>query len=477
MAAVLRMTHMIMILADELGERPEEKSNPVLQYAWQRFDDYEGDSVSEAVLKQRADVKSDVIKALMAADKGLQVKSLSFEALMDCGLMQQAVWSKGLYRRLRNPLKKDAHGVFKESKPLPMNVIIKSNVLLVTTSSLVAQHGGPDGALASMILSKFGYIQELDIYMRNDRPLITRIRLIASPEHGFGVRHLMTFKSPCDIFDPYNGNTFREDVWRIQYNIMAIVRLRHEGESSDAVRRFRMDGKELRPRHTDNAAFSNTEWDICDDGKPREYIIFYCFQAAMERLVGRAEARDKERAMMQDRDKARQTEELDGAQGVARWRSLPPPRANERNLERCRGDVDQETQEGGRHTPVTAPKKLAPANDKPAQAPQQQTSKSAAGVLAPSVSTRPAQEDRHDTATATTSMSGPGRNVVTPGLTRQPPRGSRYQATGSNAIPLPHGKGKCPWLHSDARAKGLQEWRRVVALALERSSEEDKAHI
>ena len=113
--------------------------------------------------------------------------------------------------------------------------------------------------------------------------------------------------------------------------------------------------------------------------------------------------------MMQDRDKARQTEELDGAQGVARWRSLPPSRANERNLERCRGDVDQETLEGGRHTPVTAPKKLAPANDKPAQAPQQQTSKSAAGFLAPSVSTRPAQEDRHDTATATTSMSGPGR--------------------------------------------------------------------
>ncbi|KAL3953342.1 hypothetical protein ACCO45_013285 [Purpureocillium lilacinum] len=445
-----------MILADELGERPEEKSNPLLQYAWQRFDDYEGDSVSEAVLKQRADVKADVIKALMAADKGLQVKSLSFEALMDCGLMQQAVWSKGLYRRLRNPLTKDAHGVFKESKPLPMNVIIKSNVLLVTTSSLVAQHGGPDGALASMILSKFGYIQELDIYMRNDRPLITMIRLIASPEHGFGVRHLMTFKSPCDIFDPYNGNTFREDVWRIQYNIMAIVRLRHEGESSDAVRRFRMDGKELRPRHTDNAAFSNTEWDICDDGKPREYIIFYCFQAAMERLsdgrIGRCPGR-------------REMEVLTPTKGQ---------RAQPREVQ---GDVDQETLEGGRHTPVTAPKKLAPANDKPAQAPQQQTSKSAAGVLAPSVSTRPAQEDRHDTATATTSMSGPGRNVVTPGLTRQPPRGSRYQATGSNAIPLPHGKEKCPWLHSDARAKGLQEWRRVVALALERSSEEDKAHI
>lgn len=95
MAAVLRMTHMTMILADEFGERPEEKSNPLLQYAWQRFDDYEGDSVSEAVLKQRADVKADVIKALMAADKGLQVKSLSFEALMDCRLMQQAVWSKG----------------------------------------------------------------------------------------------------------------------------------------------------------------------------------------------------------------------------------------------------------------------------------------------------------------------------------------------------------------------------------------------
>lgn len=243
-----------------------EACNPILGYAWMRFDHLDLDGASE---EDRAMWAHEKRAAAAAAVQGVfDGKNTTFANLYGSDLMKKTFWNLDVFRLPHDIARFTATQGWHSAPWNPVDAVSWSEVQLnrLVDPQMTLQMA-IDGHLRSQEQLETG-----DIY-RFQTPCFIRVYYCSGAQgDALPFKALQTFTVPVETLILQGNGLEKQEVDRCPYRLMGVVRMRKYGEKYDCIRSYDGQGNQIHPFIRITSYMSDT-WSITE--ADREFILFY----------------------------------------------------------------------------------------------------------------------------------------------------------------------------------------------------------
>ncbi|RFN50490.1 hypothetical protein FIE12Z_5253 [Fusarium flagelliforme] len=236
-----------------------EALNPILGHAWHMF------GKEDAEVAKATEDREKVHEVLLSLSI---LPSASFKDICDSSLMNETFWSQEMFRLSHPPV--DA---------TTGDAIQLSADEIAELSKLEFKPGAPGDCIQNVVDKAFGQGEwkGRQIFTVPHQPCVFRVLYRADNNlcDSVSIKQLKTLKLP--VWAQVEGEECAcfQEIDRVDYFLMAIVRLGAEGDRPDFVRTYSPYGQNFacayRPR-----LFMANDWSISD--APQDYMLFYGYR-------------------------------------------------------------------------------------------------------------------------------------------------------------------------------------------------------
>ncbi|XEV05154.1 hypothetical protein FSHL1_010441 [Fusarium sambucinum] len=244
-----------------------ESMNPILTHAWHVF----GCS-PDAI--ERTDADRQVVNQYLHKN-GFDPRG-SFESLCTSSLMNETFWSQKEFRLTDHPVNAETGA----SINLSPDEIAQLDILELDSSR-------PADTLQLIVDRTFGVRtwKEDKMVLLPSRPWVIRVIYRVNDQDGnLSIQDLKTLQMPVWTGRPNEPKHRFQETGRVNYYLLAVVRMRQNEKGRDVVRTYNPTGSNVLFNHQSQVqAIMNGEWSIQDG--PRKYMMYYSAMSIEPRLM------------------------------------------------------------------------------------------------------------------------------------------------------------------------------------------------